>query len=61
MKHLSPLDGRNKDEVAELREYFSELALIKYRVLIEVKYLVKLVEFLKTDKLLLKEKKSLLQ
>jgi len=60
MKHLSPLDGRNKDEVAELREYFSELALIKYRVLIEVKYLVKLVEFLKTDKLLLKEKKSLL-
>jgi len=60
MRHLSSLDGRNKDEVKELRKYFSELALVKYRVMVEVKYLIDLIEFLEIDKLLLKEKKKLL-
>ncbi|MEK6592973.1 MAG: adenylosuccinate lyase [Pseudomonadota bacterium] len=36
---LSPLDGRYHGKVAALRDYFSELALIRYRVLIEIEWL----------------------
>ena len=36
---LSPLDGRYKNNVEELREYFSEYALNRYRVQIEIDYL----------------------
>eukprot|EP01100_Stratorugosa_tubuloviscum_P009059 TRINITY_DN3796_c0_g2_i1.p1 TRINITY_DN3796_c0_g2~~TRINITY_DN3796_c0_g2_i1.p1 ORF type:complete len:473 (-),score=218.61 TRINITY_DN3796_c0_g2_i1:71-1489(-) len=36
---LSPLDGRYKKQVEKLSNYFSEFALIKYRVRIEVEYL----------------------
>ncbi len=36
---LSPLDGRYARKVAPLREYLSEHALIRYRVLIEVRWL----------------------
>ncbi len=36
---LSPLDGRYADKTASLRDYFSEYALIKYRVIIEVEWL----------------------
>ncbi|MEM1216029.1 MAG: adenylosuccinate lyase [Bacteroidota bacterium] len=36
---ISPIDGRYQAKVAELSEYFSEAALIRYRVLVEVKYL----------------------
>jgi len=36
---LSPLDGRYHDKVAALRATFSELALIRLRVLIEVEWL----------------------
>jgi adenylosuccinate lyase len=36
---LSPLDGRYARKVAPLREYLSEYALIRYRVLIEVRWL----------------------
>jgi adenylosuccinate lyase len=36
---LSPLDGRYSSKVEPLRQYFSELALIRYRVLIEVEWL----------------------
>ncbi|KKU35485.1 MAG: Adenylosuccinate lyase [Candidatus Beckwithbacteria bacterium GW2011_GWB1_47_15] len=43
---LSPLDGRYQEKVKELREYFSEEALISYRVKVEVKYLLELVRFL---------------
>jgi len=39
---LSPIDGRYAKMVDELREYFSEYALIKFRVLIEVKWLIQL-------------------
>ncbi len=33
---VSPLDGRYARQVKDLRSYFSEYALIKYRVLVEV-------------------------
>jgi adenylosuccinate lyase len=37
---LSPLDGRYRDDVAALRAYFSEAALFRYRVRVEVEYLI---------------------
>ena len=36
---LSPLDGRYAAKIAPLRAYFSELGLIRYRVLVEVEWL----------------------
>jgi adenylosuccinate lyase len=36
---LSPLDGRYYNKVADLRPYFSEFALIRYRVRIEIEWL----------------------
>lgn len=36
---LSPLDGRYHSKVVSLRPYFSELALIRYRVQVEVEWL----------------------
>lgn len=41
---ISPIDGRYYDKVKSLSEYFSEYALIKYRVLVEIKYLIALSE-----------------
>jgi len=36
---ISPIDGRYAKKTEELKEFFSEAALIKYRILVEVKYL----------------------
>ena len=36
---LTPLDGRYASKVADLREYFSEYGLVKYRSLVEVRWL----------------------
>lgn len=36
---LSPLDGRYYSKVADLRPYFSEFALIRYRVQVEIEWL----------------------
>ena len=36
---LSPLDGRYRDKVAELAQYFSEYGLIRYRVFVEIEWL----------------------
>lgn len=36
---LSPVDGRYASKSADLREFFSEFGLIKYRVLVEVRWL----------------------
>ena len=36
---LSPLDGRYHNKVAALRDYFSEFALIRFRVLVETEWL----------------------
>ncbi len=41
---LSPLDGRYAQKAAPLREYLSEYALIRYRVLIEVRWLQHLAD-----------------
>jgi len=39
---ISPIDGRYATKTTELREYFSEFALIRYRVKIEIDYLLAL-------------------
>lgn len=44
---LSPLDGRYADKVSELSGFFSELALQKYRVKVEVEWLIFLCNELK--------------
>ncbi|KAJ8466909.1 hypothetical protein OPV22_029461 [Ensete ventricosum] len=41
---LSPLDGRYTQKVKDLRPFFSEYGLIRHRVLVEVKWLLKLSE-----------------
>ena len=41
---ISPVDGRYRDKVAELGDYFSEFALIKYRVYVEIEYFIALTE-----------------
>lgn len=40
LQALSPLDGRYRTKVASLGEYFSEFALNRYRVMVEVEYLI---------------------
>ncbi len=39
---ISPIDGRYHDKTKSLSKYFSESALIKYRIYVEVKYLIEL-------------------
>jgi adenylosuccinate lyase len=39
---LSPVDGRYQNKVSPLREYFTELALIRMRVLVEISWLKEL-------------------
>ncbi len=41
---ISPIDGRYRGKVDVLGEYFSEYALIRYRVLVEVEYFISLCE-----------------
>lgn len=41
---ISPIDGRYRDKTKELAAYFSEFALIKYRVQVEVEYFISLCE-----------------
>lgn len=46
LKAISPIDGRYRRQVAELENYFSEYALMKYRVWVEVEYLIALSQVL---------------
>jgi adenylosuccinate lyase len=41
---ISPIDGRYRAKVDELAVYFSEYALIRYRVFVEIEYFIALVE-----------------
>jgi len=41
---ISPIDGRYRSKVNSLAPYFSEEALIKYRVLVEIEYFIALCE-----------------
>ena len=41
---ISPIDGRYSNKVSNLSPFFSEAALIKYRVLVEIEYFIGLCE-----------------
>ena len=41
---ISPIDGRYRNTTASLAAYFSEFALIKYRVFVEIEYFIALYE-----------------
>jgi adenylosuccinate lyase len=41
---VSPVDGRYRNLTADLDQYFSEFALIKYRVQVEIEYFISLCE-----------------
>ena len=42
LKNISPLDGRYSKSIETLSDYFSESALIKYRIKVEIEYLIHL-------------------
>ncbi|MEB0261365.1 MULTISPECIES: adenylosuccinate lyase [unclassified Mucilaginibacter] len=42
---ISPIDGRYRNTTAPLAAYFSEYALIKYRVYVEIEYFIALCEY----------------
>ena len=44
LEAISPVDGRYRRATQKLADYFSESALIKYRVLVEVEYFIALCE-----------------
>ena len=41
---ISPIDGRYRNQLHQLEEYFSEYALIKYRLQVEIAYFIFLTE-----------------
>ena len=43
LKAVTPIDGRYASKTQDLQEYFSEYALIKYRVKVEIEYLKALI------------------
>lgn len=42
LKAVSPIDGRYSRQIEELTDYYSEYALIKYRVRVEIEYFIAL-------------------
>ncbi len=44
LKAISPIDGRYRTRVDRLASYFSEYALIRYRVMVEIEYFIALCE-----------------
>jgi adenylosuccinate lyase len=58
---ISPIDGRYHKQTQHLQEFYSEYALIKYRVLVEVEYFIFLAEkkFFKADAILKKQLRDL--
>ena len=44
LKAISPIDGRYHSKTVELNDFFSEFALIRYRVMVEVEYFIALCE-----------------
>ena len=44
LKAISPIDGRYRGKTEELSEYFSEYALIRYRVRVEIEYFISLCQ-----------------
>lgn len=59
--NISPVDGRYHETTKELSHYFSEYALIKYRILVEIKWLIYLLDKkILNDKITNTEKEKIL-
>ena len=59
--NISPVDGRYHETTKELSHYFSEYALIKYRIFVEIKWLIYLLDKkILDDKITNTEKEKLL-
>ena len=41
---ISPIDGRYRDKTEQLGDYFSEYALVRYRIRVEIEYFISLCE-----------------
>lgn len=41
---ISPVDGRYRNKTEKLADYFSEAALIRYRIRVEIEYFIALCE-----------------
>ena len=41
---ISPIDGRYRNKTEQLAGYFSEYALVRYRVRVEIEYFIALCE-----------------
>ena len=59
MSNISPIDGRYKKNVSELETFFSEQALMRHRVMVEVEYLLALIEHRSFQKTRALSKKNL--
>jgi adenylosuccinate lyase len=46
MNSLSPLDGRYADQLCELKDLMNEKSFFKYRLVVELKYFLKLIDYL---------------
>ena len=44
LNSISPIDGRYRNQIEKLSRYFSEKALIYYRLVVEIEYFISLVE-----------------
>ena len=44
LNSISPVDGRYRNQTEELSAYFSEAALMRYRLIVEVEYFISLCE-----------------
>ena len=42
--NISPIDGRYKNKTRDLENYFSEYALIKYRLYVEIEWLIFIIK-----------------
>lgn len=51
LEAITPIDGRYREKLSNLKEYFSEYALIKERIRIEIEYLTKFIEEVEYSKL----------
>ncbi len=45
LRAISPVDGRYAGKTAALADYFSEYALIRYRLFVEIQYLIALIQY----------------
>ncbi len=61
LKAICIFDGRNKEKIQDVAKYFSEFALIKYRVRTEVTYLIFLSQNTKIVRKLTKKESDFLQ